>query len=185
MANPDKSILLTGKEQVPTPTKGSNWILPSKLLVGQYPFPYSPIPVGQLRENITHIINLTCDSEIKRYRYPKSKFDGIVIKNYPIPDGGLVEKEIMLKIINKIHEWIQLEKSIVYTHCTAGYGRAGMVVACYLKQYNNFSGKQALDYVSYCYNTRQSKLHKGKKYGEKAPTISPKNPCQINFVMNF
>ena len=166
-----------------TPTKGSNWIIPGKLLVGQYPFPYSPIPVKQLSEVITHCFNLTTLEETKKYGYPK--WNSIKTTHFPIPDNGLITDVEMADLLDQIYQAFTMKKSVVYVHCTAGQGRTGMVLACFLKKHLDMSADNALEYVTKQYNERKSKLHLGKKTGKPAPTISPSQPCQINFVKQF
>ena len=68
------------------------------------------------------------------FTYSPSKFEskGIKVKLCGWQDMGVPESlEFMLDIVKEMYHYINFEGKKVLVHCHAGYGRTGIVIACY------------------------------------------------------
>ena len=84
------------------------------------------------------------------YSYSPSLFssEGIIVKlagwkDMDVPDSLY----FMLDIIKDIYKKIKIEKKRVLVHCHAGYGRTGIVIACYLIYKSNYQAEEAVKYL--------------------------------------
>jgi hypothetical protein len=68
------------------------------------------------------------------FTYSPSKFEskGIKVKLCGWQDMGVPESlDFMLDIVKEMYHYINVENKKVLVHCHAGYGRTGIVIACY------------------------------------------------------
>ena len=126
---------------------------PSNLLIEKYNL------IKKFNENnIGLIVNLQRPGEhpycgpnaldpVSGYSYSPSIFssEGIKVKlsgwkDMDVPDSLY----FMLDIIKEIHYFIKIQKKKVLVHCHAGYGRTGIVVACYLIFTYNYNTEKAV-----------------------------------------
>jgi ADP-ribosylglycohydrolase len=129
-----------------SPLANSYWVLPGKLLAGEYP---GGVNREATRARLRHLldadigcfIDLTQPGELEPYS-AELPVDVEYVRN-PIVDHGLPERrEHMADILDSL--WRSLRgRRPVYLHCRAGIGRTGMVAGCLLVERGR-SGSEAL-----------------------------------------
>lgn len=148
----------------PVPFSDSYWVLPGKLLAGEYPrtkeYEKSRLKLQSLLDSgITAIVDLTVEGE-SPYGVPLKPYHSLIqeiaskrgthieIRRFPIPDGGTVPPDAL----RGIHRWIDwaLENGhSVYVHCWGGHGRTGLVVGTWLAEHGFLSGKTVFEGLRY------------------------------------
>ena len=128
------------------PFKRSYWVVPGKLLAGCYPDDQTQESTnanarGLLAVGVTHIVNLMESAESG---HDGLKFADYVpnltglspspgrskqFSRYPIVDGSIPSRELMVEILDRIDAAIA-KGGVVYVHCLDGQGRTGMVISC-------------------------------------------------------
>jgi len=148
----------------PIPFPHSYWVVPGKLLAGQYPGSQDP---GEMRQKlaglvdvgIRHVINL---QEVDERNYAGDLFEPyetelqriatarhthVTVIRMPIRDAGIPSREQMRAILDEIDRSLARDLP-VYVHCWGGKGRTGTVVGCYLARHGIATGKSALDKIN-------------------------------------
>ena len=174
---------------VSKPFPRSYWVVPEKILAGQFP---GDADDDKRRERIEAlfncgvrtIINLQEESEIehdplllKEYRSlfesagkvnnAEVKFHRISIKDFSTPST-----ETMKQILDTVDAEVAAGHTL-YIHCWGGIGRTGMVVGCFLKRHG-MAGDDVLDKIA---QLRHDDAAKERK--------SPETPEQEAFVINW
>src|SRR3984893_10874701 len=122
------------------PDPNAYWVVPGKLLAGEYPGAKDPEEARQrlrkfLAAGVRHFIDLTEVGELTPYAEllteeadPRTSYE-----RFPIHDGSVPEEpKKMAKIIAAIDRAIA-EGGITYVHCWGGIERTGLAVACWLQ----------------------------------------------------
>jgi protein-tyrosine phosphatase len=131
-----------------TPIPDSYWVVPGKLLAGEYPGSIidSEAP-GKVRSfvemGITLFIDLTESRELKPYAHLLPETACHVRK--AIRDVSIPTPELMREIQQVIAAALAAGH-VVYVHCYGGIGRTGTVVGCYLVE-QGMSGEEALSTI--------------------------------------
>jgi ADP-ribosylglycohydrolase/protein-tyrosine phosphatase len=118
-----------------SPLPNSYWVIPGKLLAGEYPAARTAAETRKRLEmllgaGIDCFIDLTAPEE--RVAYREILPQGVHYVRKPIRDHGLPEDPAyMAEILTTIEHALAANRR-VYLHCRAGIGRTGMVVACLL-----------------------------------------------------
>ncbi|MFN2132108.1 MAG: fused DSP-PTPase phosphatase/NAD kinase-like protein, partial [Anaerolineae bacterium] len=128
---------------LPSPIPDSYWVVPGKLLAGEYP---GAPTVSQAKHRlhqllgagITYFLDLTEEGEHDLYPYAallqgEASALGRTVEHHrmPIPDVSTPTKEQMARILDAIDAALAAGH-VVYLHCYGGIGRTGTVVGCYL-----------------------------------------------------
>jgi Cyclin-dependent kinase inhibitor 3 (CDKN3) len=116
------------------PLPNSYWVIPGRLLAGEYPIgDYSDARarLAQFREaGINYFIDLTEKGELPAYRHLLPVYTRY--QNSPITDSsvpaGVTQIQGLLADIRAAVE----AKRCLYVHCRQGIGRTGLVMGCYL-----------------------------------------------------
>lgn len=99
------------------------------------------------KENIKTVICLISPDEFKTYGVPdlleKYRLAGLNVKHVSIVDQGIPTKEETKDLTALIHNSVS-KKENVLIHCVGGLGRTGVVAACYLKDYFQLKGNDAI-----------------------------------------
>lgn len=128
------------------PIPHSHWVVPGRLLAGEYPIgaDYSEARsrLANFKEaGINHFVNLTEAGEYPAYRHLLpvfTKYLSCPIIDSSVPSSPTVLKKLLAEIRAAV-----LAKRSVYVHCRAGIGRTNLVVGCYLAEELG-DGKRAL-----------------------------------------
>jgi hypothetical protein len=141
---------LISKPDLPFP--GSYWVLPGKLLAGQYPGHLEPDRAAERMRalvgcGIRHVINLMEADEVdhigrpfmpylEEIRAAAAKQGGTVTwTRHPIRDMDIPDQAAMRAILDEIDKAVNAGVP-VYIHCWGGKGRTGTVIGCYLVRHN-------------------------------------------------
>lgn len=122
---------------------------------------------------VRRIINLTShDDQLPPYTDLLEEYaPHIIHEQYPIIDGSVPSEVQMVAILRAIDETVARGEG-VYIHCWGGFGRTGMVVACWYKR-QELNGSAAL------------KRLQQARYGIKSSRPSPDYSVQVGFVMRW
>jgi ADP-ribosylglycohydrolase len=126
---------------VPRPIPASYWLVPGRLLVGEYPGSQSRAEAMErlrqfLQAGVTCFVDVTEPAEMPSYEslLPFATPDGRRVEylREPIPDHGIPEaRETMERAIGLIDDALAAGH-VVYLHCRAGVGRSATVAGCWL-----------------------------------------------------
>ena len=128
----------------PPPNANTYWVVPHKLLAGEYPGDKDP---GKAREKINrlveagvrHFVDLTGLGELIPYEAilsEESRAANVIATHQRIPirdESVPKEPKTMAEIIAAIHRGMA-GSGITYVHCWGGVGRTGLAVACWLQE---------------------------------------------------
>ncbi len=142
--------MITSVRSPQVPFDNTYWVKPQKFLAGCYPGTPSPklIPeriTALLNTGIETIISLMQDNETYSDGSPYAHYEQEFFRqasqlgkkatylNFPIPDFGLPDNNLLDSILTAINEALD-ENSPVFVHCWGGKGRTGTVTGCWLAQ---------------------------------------------------
>jgi len=141
MAAPAKT---TPRDVMNRPIENCYWVVPGKLLAGEYPRNIDKESSPQKINALTHagisaFIDLTEKDELNPY---SEMIDGASYQRFPIRDVSIPSSvQVTESILDAIDHQIGQGK-IVYVHCWGGVGRTGLIVGCWLARHG-MSGKEA------------------------------------------
>ncbi len=128
------------------PLANCYWVVPGKLLAGEYPGGASPEATRERLRRFTAagvavFIDLTQPGELAPYEAELPA--GVEYLRKPIPDHGLPEERAhMAGILESLRQALSSSRP-AYLHCRAGIGRTGMVAGCFLAA-QGLGGESAL-----------------------------------------
>ena len=132
----------------PLPLANCYWVVPGKLLAGEYPGGATPEATRERLKRLTAagiaaFIDLTEPGELKS-SYEAELPPGVLHRRCPVPDHGLPdERSQMAAILASLRQALD-SPGAVYLHCRAGIGRTGMVAGCFLAE-QGLGGEDALE----------------------------------------
>jgi hypothetical protein len=176
-------------EKLTLPFPKSYWVIPGKLLAGQYPGHLLPeqatARIGALVDcGIRHVINLMEADEVDYQGRPfvpyieemrhraAQRAEVVGWSHHPIRDGGIPDPAAMRAILDEIDAALDNERA-VYIHCWGGKGRTGTVIGCYLIRHGIAPGGEVLEYI------------RGLRRGIQPYEESPENDLQRKFVLTW
>lgn len=143
----------------PRPIPESYWLVPGRLLVGEYPGSQSRAEAMErlrrfLQAGVTCFVDLTEPRELPSYEalLPFSTPEGRRVEylREPIPDHGVPQgREVMERALAMIDDALAAGH-IVYLHCRAGLGRSATVAGCWLARRSGVPA-QALEELQRCF----------------------------------
>ncbi|MEO7206709.1 MAG: protein-tyrosine phosphatase family protein [Steroidobacteraceae bacterium] len=128
------------------PLPNSYWVIPGRLLAGEYPigadYTDARARLARFREiGINYFFDLTEKGELPAYRHllpVHAKYQNSPIADTCVPaSAGQV-----LELLSDIRLALEAKRCI-YVHCRAGIGRTGLVMGCFLADTAG-NGKSAL-----------------------------------------
>jgi protein-tyrosine phosphatase len=134
------------------PDPNTYWVVPRKLLAGEYPGARDPAEARQrlrrfLQAGVRHFIDLTEVGELEPYAEllaeeegPRKSYERFPIRDVSVPD----EPKTVAEIIAAIDRGIA-EGGVTYVHCWGGVGRTGLAVACWLQERGQTSDEALRD----------------------------------------
>ena len=156
------------------PLANSYWVLPGRLLAGEYPGGLSRERLDTLLgAGIGSFIDLTQPGELVPYEAELPA--GVAYRRLSIPDHGLpAERAHMAEILAYLRQALRAERP-VYLHCRAGIGRTGTVVGCFLAE-EGAGGEAALEELNLLW--QQSARAQGW------PSV-PETEAQVEYVRGW
>jgi ADP-ribosyl-[dinitrogen reductase] hydrolase len=162
----------------PTPLRNSYWVVPGKVLAGEYPGGTNTEATRErlkrlLAAGVECFMDLTHPGELTPYDtdLPLS----IEYLRKPIRDHGIpAQRAHMSEILDCIQDSVESGRC-VYVHCRAGIGRTGMVIGCLLVE-RGLPGEAALDEL----NRLWQQSERSQSWGSV-----PETDEQSNFVRNW
>lgn len=127
---------------------------PGHIFAGPMPFglydPQGKVLAEFKGKEVSVIVLLAEDKEClekaKRDLRNLYREDGFKVIHLPIPDFGVPSQADLALAIQTTIRHARAGHNIAI-HCSAGFGRTGMFVACLAKQVLGFSGQKAIDWV--------------------------------------
>ena len=136
-----------------TPIADSYWVIPGRLLAGEYPGAPDDASAriklqSILDAGVTAFIDLTEEGELNSYGsfLPDGAAPGeqsVSHDRMPIRDLGVPSALEMSVILDRLNTLLEVGE-VVYVHCWGGIGRTGSVVGCYMVQEMGMTGPEAL-----------------------------------------
>ncbi len=167
----------------PPPLPNSYWVVPDRLLAGEYPAASSDDATQErlqllLAAGIDCFIDLTEPGERDPYQFllpgPDSPQAMVHIRR-PIRDHGLPETPAQMEeILDKLDSALAEGRS-VYLHCRAGVGRTNLVVGCWLAS-GGLTGEAALE--------RLNELWRASARSQSWPSV-PETAAQREYVRHW
>ncbi len=168
-------------ETKPVPIANSYWVVPRRLLAGEYPGEADEQATRRRLErflamDIGTFIDLTGVGANGRHSYVpilrSMAEQQVLYHNLPISDMGLATNEGMTQILDLIDAALDRGEN-VYLHCMAGVGRTGTVIGCYLARHGH-AGDAALE-----------ELIRLRRNSANSLWPSPETPAQRDMVLNW
>jgi hypothetical protein len=138
------------------PFPDSYWVVPGKLLAGEYPFSKFETDGTKkltclLQCDIRAIADLTMPGDAVSYfteliHLAEELEIKVAYKRFAIQDMSIPDIETMKAILDWVDARID-ENSPTYIHCLGGIGRTGTVIGCYLVRHG-MTGQDALERIS-------------------------------------
>ena len=165
---------------LPTPITESYWVVPGKLLAGEYPRAYfdreSAAKLAKFAEaGVTSFIDLTGEYEVSPYDEwldPETQNH----HRFPIRDADVPHsKEFTKRILDAIDTEIEAGKT-VYMHCFGGIGRTGTIIGSWLASHPDVAAP----------GSALERLHElWAQCSKSAYTHSPETSAQADYVRGW
>jgi hypothetical protein len=166
------------------PLPESYWVLPGRLLAGEYPGAYDDESTRKrldvfLEAGFDTFIDLTQPDELVPYAgllSEQARAYGVKTAYYrfPIGDFGLPTVEQMNALLHTIDEALDGRRTI-YLHCWGGIGRTGTTVGCYLVRHGRAGSEALAQLATWWKGVPKSRYH----------PHSPENSRQMDFVLHW
>ena len=169
---------------LPPPLPESYWVLPGQFLAGEYP---ASLEAGQTHRRLLTLLDAGIDTFIDLTEsHELAAYDSILneaaqpltveitYQRFPIPDGGLLDRSGVLRILDSIDGSLAFGHH-VYLHCWGGVGRTGMIAGCFLVRHG-LTGQQAVDQLAaWWQSVPKSRFH----------PRSPETDQQVRFILGW
>ncbi|HUN27116.1 MAG TPA: ADP-ribosylglycohydrolase family protein [Steroidobacteraceae bacterium] len=160
------------------PLPNTYWLLPGRLLAGEYPGGIDADAAGArlerlLAAGVDCFVNLTMQDELPPYEVLLPP--GVQHFRLPIPDHGVpAEPAQMVEILELLERSLRSGRCI-YLHCRAGIGRTGTVAACLLVE-RGLAAEAALESLNHAWQQCER--------AQAWPSV-PETDAQIDYVRSW
>ena len=175
---PRQTGVQEGGNDPPRPIDMCYWVVPGKLLAGEYPRnldePSSIEKLARLTEaGVSAFIDLTEDGgPLKPYAY---LLNGPSHERFGIKDQGVpATDELTKQALDAIDRHLEAGET-VYVHCWGGVGRTGTIIGCWLSRHHE-PGQAALDKLQELWK-KNPKRHRRPR--------SPENDLQDDYILTW
>ena len=166
-----------------TPINDSYWLVPGRLLAGEYPGAKTKDEARRklqsfLDAKVDFFLDLTEEEEgLEPYAQlleeeAMARDRRVAYRRLPIPDMDVPTTERMLEIQQTIEAALE-EGRTVYVHCLGGLGRTGTVLGCYLVEHE-VSVAEAF-----------AEIQRRRRWTKDGWKKSPQTPAQVDFVKRW
>jgi len=166
-----------------TPIDDSYWLVPGRLLAGEYPGAKTKDEARRklrsfLDAGVNFFLDLTEEGEgLEPYasllqEEATARDRGVVYRRLPIPYMDTPTTERMSEIQQAIEAALDAGRT-VYVHCLGGLGRTGTVIGCYLVEHE-VSVAEAL-----------AEIQRRQRWTKNRWEKSPQTPAQVDFVKRW
>jgi len=139
-------FLTREKEGPPRPLPNTYWVIPDRILAGEYPGDVADeltrARITRLHEaGIDAFFDLTEEGEMPPYRHllpQRTEYLRSAIADTWVPNNVAQTKDLL----TAMHAALARNRAL-YVHCRAGIGRTGLIVGCFLADRDS-DGKAAL-----------------------------------------
>jgi len=174
---------LKDKKMSNTPINDSYWLVPGRLLAGEYPGARTNDEArlklrSFLDAGVNFFLDLTEEGEGLEPYAPlleeeaMARDRGVVYRRLPIPDMDVPTTDRMREIQQTIEAALEAGKT-VYVHCLGGLGRTGTVLGCYLVEHE-VSVAEAL-----------AEIQRRRRWTKDVWKNPPQTPAQVDFVKTW
>lgn len=175
------------------------WVVPGRLMAGEYPGSRSPAETqtnlgNLLRAGVRAFIDLTEADEVTRLGRLRPYAEDlrtlaaetaaeVSYARFPIRDFGVPTRGLMISILDALDAALD-HGMPAYVHCLAGRGRTGTVVGCHLVRHaERLLGATESDHAGPLALARITELRvaQGVPFAEE----SPQTPAQRDLVLSW
>ena len=176
----DRLALATPGDVLPRPHDNCYWLLPGRMLAGEYPGRIDAEEQSRrlgaiIGAGVNCLIDLTGESEgLPPYvdaLHVAAQGVAIHCQRFPIADYSVPQAQTMRRILDAVDASLEAGDTI-YLHCHGGIGRTGIVVGCWLVE-RGFTPTQAMALIADKWQV-MTKRHRSPE--------SPETPEQREFI---
>ena len=134
----------------------SYWILPGKLLAGEYPGARKAEEAERklkslLEAGVNFVVDLTEEGE-RAGGAPLLSYHGLLdhrceVARCPMPDGGIPGLDKVRQALDLLDEALAKGRT-VYVHCWGGHGRTGVAAGCWLQRHGLADSQSVLEILA-------------------------------------
>lgn len=142
------------------PIENSYWVVPRRLLAGEYPGSQQPEDARAkvrtlLHAGVTAFVDLTEEGELEPYSdlVAPALHHRLPIRDISVP----ASTDQMARILDTIDRYVS-ESGLVYVHCWGGVGRTGIVIGCWLARRSG--GREALRMLQELWKECPKSIHR-------------------------